>query len=348
MTTTLKKLALGLLPLLLLLGLAEGGARALEPLLWGTSYPGGQPTGLYEVRDGRPQLIRGAELPGVLVDVRVNSWGFRDDEVIEPRPEQALRVWVVGGSTTFDIYARDNASAWPNLLEQRLQRALPGRRVEVLNAGIPGETLMGSGDDLERLGERFQPDLVLLYHGPNDLRHEAMQPLLQRGPAPVKGVDWSRVAGSIALTRLLARVSQPALFTGGGRFDPESGLRSAREGLSRAIELSRGLGATPVLATHPLRIVLDDQGQLGREMHELSQHLLLPPEQSVAAYQAYNEYVRGLAVSEELPLVEVAQAVDSSPENWGDLTHFRRPGAELCADEVARVLLASPDLLRPR
>ncbi len=340
---------MALAPVALLLGLAEAAAWGLEPLLWGTSYPGGQPRGLYlsSNPDDRPQLRPGAELKGLLVDVRVNSWGFRDDEVLEPAPEDALRLWVVGGSTTFDIYARDNASAWPNLLEQRLQAALPERRVEVLNAGIPGETYAGSITDLRAWGPRFQPDIVVLYHGPNDLRFEAQQALLSQGPPPPPGgLGW--LVSGFALPRFFARVSAPSVFTGEGGFLPQRHLRSAERGLREALRLTRELHAQPLLVTHPHRVVRDEQGQLDLEMHELAQLLSMPPDQAVLAFEGYNDLVRETARRERIPLAEAALAVDSSPENWGDLTHFRRPGAEACAGAVAETVLASPELLRAR
>lgn len=340
---TLKRLAMALVPLAVLAGLTEGAARVAEVALWGAPYPDGRPKGLYEMRDGRPQLVPGAELPGLLVDVRINAWGFRDDPVVEPRPQDALRVWVVGGSTTFDIYARDNASTWPNLLEAQLQDALPERSVEVLNAGIPGETLMGSTDDLLAWGPTFQPQVVVLYHGPNDLRIQRMQGSLIDGPPP--GRPGFLLQERVAVWRMLARGSRPAPWTQGGAFDPQRDLRMARDGLSRAIDATLQIGAQPLLATHPLQIVRDETGALGPEMHELAGVLQLPPDQAVAALDGYNQMVRDVARDRGFALVDVASVVPSDPENWGDLTHFRRPGSELCAAAVGQALLDQPALL---
>ncbi|HJN73475.1 MAG TPA: SGNH/GDSL hydrolase family protein [Myxococcota bacterium] len=339
MTARRKRLLFSAIALLLFLGLIEAASWGLEILLWGAPYPDGQPRGMYTIELGRPTLNPGVELPGLLVDVRINSWGFRDDEVVEPKPERALRVWVVGGSTTFDIYSRDNASAWPNLVEQRLQAALPERSVEVLNAGIPGDALMGSIKELETWGERFDPDLVVLYHGPNDLRMQRVQEELQKGPPKLPPQP---LLTRLALPRLLARGSRPQAWTQGGTFLPEQHLSMAEQGLRDAIRLTRQLGADPLLVTHPLRVVRASDGSLGHEMNELAQLLMLPPEESVKAFDAYNELVRGIAKRERIQLAEVAPAVDSSPENWGDLTHFRRPGSEICAQVVSEALLESP------
>jgi lysophospholipase L1-like esterase len=340
-----KRILFSLVALVVFLGMLEGGAWGLETLLWGAPYPDGQPRGLYTIDRGRPTLNPNVELPGLLVDVRINSWGFRDDEVVEPVPDNALRVWIVGGSTTFDIYSRDNASAWPNLVEDRLQAALPERAVEVLNAGIPGDALMGSVEELQTWGARFEPDLVVLYHGPNDLRMQRRQEELQKGPPPLPPQS---LLSRLALHRLLARTSRPKPWTGELAFVPERHLRMASDGLRAAIRQTRQLGAEPVLVTHPLRVVRSEDGALGPEMNELASLLMLPGEEAIKALDAYNELVREMAKRERIQLIEVAPAVDSSPENWGDLTHFRRPGSEICAQVVAEALLESPRLRQPR
>jgi hypothetical protein len=45
---------------------------------------------------------------------------MRGPEIMVPKPDNGLRVWCVGGSTTFDIYAPDNASTWPAVTQDVL------------------------------------------------------------------------------------------------------------------------------------------------------------------------------------------------------------------------------------
>jgi lysophospholipase L1-like esterase len=339
-----RRLLMSLLATALGLGLIEGASWIAESVLWGAPYAHSRPAGLYYTADGRKQLVPGAHLRGALVDVAINSWGFRDDEIVEPVPDAALRVWVVGGSTTFDIYARDNASTWPALLQERLQAGLPTRRVDVLNAGIPGETLQGSLADFAKWGSRFQTDIVVLFHGPNDIRRALTDP--EGVPQAVVRRPWGFLT-VLASARLMMRLARPGPWPDSPPLDLAR-LTPVRGWLEQAIEASSRAGAHPVLATHPLRVVRDDSGALTPAMDELAQQLEIPRDQTVTAYDWYNAQVHELGEQKRLVVAPVAEGIGPAPENWGDLTHFRRPGAELAAQIVADAVLARPSLTRRR
>ncbi|HOH51954.1 MAG TPA: hypothetical protein PLI98_14575, partial [Candidatus Hydrogenedentes bacterium] len=100
------------------------------------------------------------------IDLRTNSLGFRDDEVVLPKPEGVHRIVCVGGSTTAEGVT--NELTWPNILEARLKASLPGRTVDVVNAGI---FALGAGGEAEHLPDYLavQPDLVIHYNFVNDV-----------------------------------------------------------------------------------------------------------------------------------------------------------------------------------
>lgn len=82
-----------------------------------------------------------------------------------------IRVVCLGASTTGNyIQEGDNVYSYPNLLEENLNIEKPGA-YEVINAGIGG---YNSADILIFYLLRIQdlkPDIVILYHGYNDIRH---------------------------------------------------------------------------------------------------------------------------------------------------------------------------------
>ncbi len=102
-----------------------------------------------------------------------NRLGFRDDEIVIPKPDTMFRIVCVGGSTTEE--GADNDHTYPNLLENYLQEAFPGYRIDVINAGIPGSFLH---IHLLRLNDYFalEPDMLLLHAGVNDVMRQYMQP----------------------------------------------------------------------------------------------------------------------------------------------------------------------------
>ena len=74
-------------------------------------------------------------------------WGFVDLNCWIRNRKWILGL-VVGGSTTFDVFAPSDSQAWPALLGRNGDRR-PDRVVEVINAGIPGEMIAGNQEDFE-------------------------------------------------------------------------------------------------------------------------------------------------------------------------------------------------------
>ena len=128
------------------------------------------------------------------VPVKVNSLGFRDPrEYSLTKPPGAFRILVLGDSVTFGHGAQFETT-YPYLLEQRLRRWRPDVTWEVWNLGVPGYNTRQELMYLQEVGQRFQPDLVVVGFYPNDLYGNDAQ------PAP----GWLRLTSS-ALLRVAQR-----------------------------------------------------------------------------------------------------------------------------------------------
>lgn len=90
----------------------------------------------------------------------------------------------------------------------------------------------------------------------------------------------------------------------------EQTVHRLRPAIERAVQATRELGAKPLLVTHPLRIVRDDNGQLGSEKAQIAQHLGVSPDDTVAAFNLYNRLVVDLGRKERVPVAHVATAVE--------------------------------------
>jgi hypothetical protein len=114
--------------------------------------------------------------------VRINALGFRDDRdyAIE-KPAGTFRILVLGDSVTFGHGTRSDTT-YPYLLEQRLREWKPDTEWQVWNLGVPGYATSQELAYLERVGARYEPDLVIVGFYQNDLtgNEEAHSPSMLR------------------------------------------------------------------------------------------------------------------------------------------------------------------------
>ena len=131
--------------------------------------------GFYQVHPFIGFVMRpGASLDSPRGQFSVNSLGYRGAEFDKVKAPGTFRVACLGGSTTWGSGASCDDATWPAALQRDLTALLPSggpyQRVEVINAGAPGYTLMESFVQLKMRLVPLQPDLVVVYHGINDAR----------------------------------------------------------------------------------------------------------------------------------------------------------------------------------
>lgn len=114
---------------------------------------------------------------GRLTWEQVNSDGFRGPERAVPKPPGTCRILTVGDSVVETFNVSYNQS-WEKVLEDSLNSLSPtansGRRYEVINAGIGGYVSWQALVRLEDRGLKYQPDLVLVLVGWNDLAYASL------------------------------------------------------------------------------------------------------------------------------------------------------------------------------
>lgn len=98
----------------------------------------------------------------------VNRWGFRGDNLEVAKADDVCRIFVMGGSTVYCgtvPYEQTHC----RLLEKRLQEAYPKYRIQVQNLGADWHATEHDTIKLLFLAQDFSPDLVITFHGINDL-----------------------------------------------------------------------------------------------------------------------------------------------------------------------------------
>lgn len=176
------RLALASFSLLVALLLAEVIARIAAPLPANLRFK----QDLTELR--KMQLHSGASIlendPDLFWRLKPNnklpaeSWPFfgiisngqslrEDHDISLEKRQNELRILCLGDSCTFG-YGVAHDECFVNLTEKLLQKRLPERRIECINAGVPGYSVFQGWRYLSTEGIELKPDLLILNFGWND------------------------------------------------------------------------------------------------------------------------------------------------------------------------------------
>ena len=174
--STGRKLLFSMLPVSGLLVLGECSARVVGTEECAAIEPR---AGDWETMEGHPELLWRLE-PDTLFEspagtTRINSVGLREElEPSEPRREGEKRIIVTGDSSIYGWGVRDDET-YAVYLERELRSRLPGRRVEVINLGVPGYSTEQTVRLLEQVGWSYAPDLVVVSNIFSDCNIDAFQ-----------------------------------------------------------------------------------------------------------------------------------------------------------------------------
>jgi lysophospholipase L1-like esterase len=287
-----------------------------------------------------------ALVPGVSIrfagprTITVNSLGFRGPEFAAEKPAGTLRIFCLGESSTFGL-AESDEQVWPRRLEERLRAAVPGRRVEVVNAGVPGYSSYESLVYLEQEIVRYAPDAVVVYHTWNDAvkvgsvgatgslpetgilrirhveKHGWLRDLLNLSAA--FGVFEARVLDPLWARRQEGRWFYQRLFD---ERNVEIDLAAFERNLRTIVRFSEENGFRAILCTQTLR-----KGEGGGP---------LPWTRFLPLCEAA---VRRVAAEPGGALADVARGVEGTDDRLVDSTHFSPKGSEAMAGFLAGRLL---------
>src|SRR5262245_35872832 len=233
--------------------------------------------------------------------VQVNALGLRGPE-LAPKAADETRILFLGDSLTYGQGVGDDETV-PYALEQALRTREPGRAWSVVNAGMRA---YGTGQELgllDELGERIQPDLVLLGWYWNDVSERPIQATYEsfadRGDfAFDTGDDLQGWAGVRWRLEQLPRTSALVMFvhdllsSKGKPYAPEvaqEGFQLLGQQLEHFREASARLGASAVVLIFP------DPHRLG----------------GGGATKPYDERCAAMTRERGLPLIELLPALEA-------------------------------------
>jgi lysophospholipase L1-like esterase len=285
--------------------------------------------------------------------VHFNTRGQRATNVRDvpvPKPEGTWRVVCVGGSTTFDLLAPDDAGTWPARLGTLL-----GPRADVVNGGFPGWTSLESLVSLEIRDLDLQPDLVVVFSGVNDLQPAGYVPfspdytaghaeILPRvtGVAPVPVRFVSRL---VFVEWLRGRLKTQGQAVEGytPSYEWKGGPKRDDIPVEAVAVYERNLRSTvAVAAAHGARTLLVAQSARVRAQHETEDRVWLEgwtPGLTAAGYLAglarYNAVAKKLGDEGLALFLDPFAAGAFGDTHFLDPVHFSPAGSELFAKALA-------------
>lgn len=138
--------------------------------------------------------------------VITNSHGHRDTEVSLEKADNEVRVLLLGDSISFG-HAVAIEEAFSEKLQTQLQKTFPDKKIEVMNAAVPGNSSFEEYYDLQNSLE-LKPDIVLIQFALNDLD----EPFAYRRALGGEGVDYHNIPDSNAVHYFLSQHSAAYLF----------------------------------------------------------------------------------------------------------------------------------------
>lgn len=288
-----------------------------------------------------------------------NSMGYRGPECSRTKPPGTFRIVALGGSTTYTEGVDDNAKTFPRQLETKLRETHSYKNVEVINAGVPGFNSWESLINLQFRVLDLAPDLVIIYHGTNDVHARLVKPGRYVSDNSGRRKQWKAPPVPFweysALGRVVSRAtgltpkghgigafvnSQDFVGHGAGnnRADEDEDIELLRK--HPPIFFERNLvDMVAVARAHGVQVILATFAQIPRRDHYSSTAAYRQ------GYQEGNDVLREVARRLEVPLFDFEKVMPPDEQYWKDGVHVNEQGAALKA-ELFSAFLHEQGLIR--
>jgi hypothetical protein len=304
--------------------------------------------------------------------LRINSWGFRGEEIALRKPPNTYRIFVIGGSTVLSSRV-DFEQSWPRLVEKELRNRYPAVDIEVQNAGMHWHTSQHSLMKILFNIRDFDPDMVVVFHAINDLYRSCLSEQSTEGPyrndyghylgpvAPMVQEYFAETKGP----RILSPASISAFFHDHWFTDFRGVPNRDRAPALTEVTVNdwpslrafdRNMNALAMLAkSMNIRLIMASQPFLYRDdLDETELAALWFPESFCAidgsqpdipsminGMKAFNETSKRIAELHEVPFIDLEKSVPKSLDYFIDDVHYTEKGNRVMAEVIAQNIAAA-------
>ncbi len=326
--------------------------------------------------------ISGLSVPSGIMEFEINSFGFRARSMKTAlKPAGTTRIFFLGGSPTQSLFVPEEKT-FAGLVEKKLSEAFPSRRFEAINQGISGYLAADSLAVLIYKVLYYQPDIVVVMHGVNDMRYGLTtfyDPIHRDGydkglyrPGYVEpfGESLSKVLKrSLFLTLFKWRIWNRFFPPEPERYKtpledleekrlwrrqipfttphPSKGLEDFIRNLEEMIWIARGHGIRIILMTEPSVYTPSLQPEIENKLWMSLIQRVPPPVNLPTPFlfkemNRFNDAVRDLAKKEEVELIDLEKNIPKNADYFYDDVHLTELGAEKAAQAIGDSLIRHP------
>ena len=287
--------------------------------------------------------------------VTINSRGYIGPEIELPKPQDTTRVLFLGGSHVFSsLWA--GGEDWPAIVGENLRR--DGRKVDVINAGVPNHQ---TGDSLGKLVTDLwmvEPEVIVVCSAWNDIKYfselspelpyrDAAKPWSGRDPRiNPRGIDrllcysaLYRIGHNRLITMLYGvgdegeKLREPI-----GKVSPYA-VRQYGLNLQAICDFGRNIGAEVVLCKQA-RLPMADSPASQRQRIPY-EFVGLPHDELIEAFDSCDRVIEQVAAEKGCRVIDMHGPLSGKPDYFADHIHFSAEGSHVAAELVAEALKPS-------
>ncbi len=277
---------------------------------------------------------------------QINSLGFRSPEIKIPKPIPNIRLAFLGGSTTFCAEVSNNEKTWPHIVWSQLQDRYPKNKFDYINAAAPGYNTYNSLVTLENRVKEFKPDVIVIYHGSNDIATDCRK-LARKQGLRVDNVgdtfdnNWfmnKSLFFYLIRKNLELKKRMKGLLDEKNNlvFEPRELSKDFKKRLSNLVMASKNIA--PVIAVATMSYHQRERQSTKAQLKAGGSYAYFMPYMSLSgllkAFTEYNRVVNEVAKETGAILIKGENSIPANSNYFFDAVHFKYLGCELMAKRV--------------
>lgn len=274
--------------------------------------------------------------------VRSNSLGLRSPELSPVKQSDEIRVAILGASSVMGMLNPVNEETISYLLEEHLQQQFTNKKVNVINAGIPGYYFADQKIMFEKMLEPMGLDLLVLYSGFNNVSLYCQDGGIaaeNNGLVNYSLPDWVLsidllIKNTAILRELMPEVEQST--------DPSTlNENPFRENFNDLLQSIKSTGVPVLVITNPRAYNREMSAEEQYEYSEFSRSKdqCFSIEGLHDVYDRHNDIMAQVSSNYDAPVLRLDQEIPSGYTYFADSIHFNAAGSDFVATLMLKAIM---------